>query len=189
MKITAAIPAHPARVRNGMLQRAIDSVYQQTKPAAALSVALDLDREGAPATRQRALDMVQTEWVAFLDSDDYWLPNHLEALSQWAQEQQADYVYSYWTGAADVLGHFGKVFDPANPTETTMTILIRTELAKQVGFKALEDRKENTGEDWRMTLGCIELGAKIVHLPMRTWVWSHHGQNSSGLPTKGDARL
>lgn len=189
MKITAAIPAHPARVRNGMLQRAIDSVYQQTMPAYALAVALDLDREGAPATRQRALDMVQTEWVAFLDSDDYWLPVHLEALSQWAQEQQADYVYSYWTGAPDVLGHFGKVFDPANPTETTMTILVRTELAKQVGFKALEDRQANTGEDWRMTLGCIELGAKIVHLPMKTWVWSHHSGNTSGLPTKGDARL
>lgn len=184
--ITAVIPAHPARVRNGMLHRAIHSALTQTMPIAGLSVAVDLEKLGAPATRQRALDGAQSEWVAFCDSDDFWDPNHLELLYGCAVEQQADYVFSYWHGP-DVLGHFGKVFDPADPVETTITVLVRAELAKQVGFQALPERLHNTGEDRFFTLGCIAAGAKIVHLPVRSWTWSHHGRNSSGLPTKGDA--
>lgn len=185
-KISVAVPAHPARVENGMLARAVNSVLWQLHPAAALSIAVDLNRQGAPATRQRALDAIQTDWVAFLDSDDWLDAIHLQALATCAVEHGADYVYSYWHGP-DVLGCFGRPFDPADPVETTSTILVRTELAKAVGFQALPDRLANTGEDRRMTLGCLELGAKIVHHPERTWTWSHHGANTSGMPTKGDA--
>lgn len=187
--ITIAIPAHPARAASGLLHRAIGSALRQTRPAAGLSLAMDLTRAGAPATRQRALDQVITPWVAFLDSDDWLYPDHLASLMECAEETGADYVYSYWDTniTPDILGHFGKVFDPASPTETTITVLVRTELAKAVGFKALEDRESNTGEDWRMVLGCIDQGANIVHLPKQTWVWSHHGANTSGMATKGDA--
>jgi hypothetical protein len=72
--ITVAVPAHPARIANGMLGRAVGSVWAQTRPPAALSVAVDLDRAGAAVTRQRALDAVGTEWTAFLDSDDEGWP-------------------------------------------------------------------------------------------------------------------
>lgn len=186
--ITVAIPSHPAR-SNGLLQRALTSVLCQTWTPAGISLAIDTLREGAPATRQRALDGVTTPWVAFLDSDDAFDPDHLESLAACANETGADYVYSYWHTAPDVLGHFGKPFDPANPTETTITILVRTELAKEVGFKAMPDRYENTGEDFQLVLGCVALGAKIVHLPKRTWLWNHHSGNTSGMPTKGDAAL
>lgn len=185
-EITVAIPAHPARLRNGKLARAVHSVGQQTLPPAALSIAVDLTRAGAPATRQRALDAVMTPWVAMLDSDDFFDPQHLEHLLRHALDTGADYVYSYFHGA-DFLGHFGKVFDPLNPIETTSTILVRTDLAKSVGYQAIPERLENTGEDRFFTLGCISLGAKIVHLPERTWTYWMDGFNSSGLPTKGDA--
>lgn len=186
--ITVVIPTHPAR-SNGLLQRALTSVLAQTWRPAGFVVAMDNLREGAPATRQRALDSVNTPWVAFLDSDDAFDPDHLESLGECANRTGADYVFSYWHTAPDVLGHFGKVFDPQHPTETTITVLVRTELAKKVGFKALPDRFENTGEDFRLVLGCLDLGAKVVHLPKRTWLWAHHGGNTSGMPTKGDAVL
>lgn len=190
-EISIAIPAHPARAASGLLHRAIGSALRQTRPAAGLSVAMDLTRAGAPATRQQALDQVVTPWVAFLDSDDWLYPDHLESLMACAEVTGADYVYSYWDTQVtpDILGHFGKPFDTANPTETTITVLMRTELAKQVGFEAMPDRHENTGEDFRLVLECVKLGAHIVHLPKQTWVWSHHaGGNTSGMPTKGDAR-
>lgn len=188
--ITVAIPAHWQRVQSGMLARACGSAVMQTHAPAALSVAMDLERQGAPATRQRALDAVQTPWVAFLDSDDMFYPEHLKSLLDHALETGADYVYSYWDTkrTPDVLGHFGKPFDHGNPTETTITILVRTDLAKDVGFQALTDRQENTGEDWRFTLECIKRGAMIMHLPKQTWYWAHHGGNTSGMPNKGDAR-
>jgi glycosyltransferase involved in cell wall biosynthesis len=150
-------------------------------------------------TRQRALDAVQTDWVAFLDSDDYFLPRHLELLAKHAQETEADFVYS-WFKVETVNGvileddpvfpltHYLNPFDPDDPIETTMTVLVRTDLAKEVGFQALNrGHGQNTGEDRRFTLECLRLGANIQHLVRKTWIWCHHGQNTSGLPTKGDA--
>jgi hypothetical protein len=78
--ITVAIPAHPGRLANRMLDRALGSVAAQVAPPAAVSVAVDLAEEGAPATRQRALDAVSTPWTAFLDSDDEYRRGHLKLL-------------------------------------------------------------------------------------------------------------
>jgi hypothetical protein len=199
-EITVVIPAHPARVANGMLDRAVQSVKNQMLPAAAISIAIDETGQGAAATRQRALDAVQTEWVAFLDSDDLFYPEHLRVLAAGAKIYRADYLFSYymvhgpdgrpWPGN-DPLGHFGKPFNPKAPHQTTITTLVRTKLAKQIGFRevapgALIDG-QHYGEDFQFTVECAEAGARIVHIPRRTWAWSHHGMNSSGIPGRGDA--
>ena len=96
MEITVVTPTHPFRMTSGMLARATSSVYQQSKPASAHAVAVDLTGAGAATTRQRALEMATTPWVAFLDSDDWFAPNHLQLLSEHAQETGADYVYSWF---------------------------------------------------------------------------------------------
>lgn len=198
--ITVCIPAHPARVRSGMLDRALRSVQWQTLLPAAVSVAVDLNGDGAPATRQRALDAVRTEWVAFLDSDDFFFPEHLEKLAIHAQETGADMVYSWFKvldGAGNLLehdpvfpeSHYTNPFDPDNPIETTITTLCRTSLAQRAGFEALNRGEMNTGEDRRFVLDLLAAGAKISHLVDKTWAWAHHGLNTSGLPHKGDGPL
>lgn len=189
--MSVAIPSIPPRAT--YLKRAIESVLTQTFPAAGISVAFDLAHEGAPATRQRALDAVTTEWVAFLDDDDWFYPEHLETLWRGAAEHDADYVFSYYmvhdfTGRPrpdiDPLGHFGKVWNPEEPTQTTITVLVRTELAKSVGFEPPTPGElidgQVSGEDFKFTLGCRDAGAKIVHIPTRSWAWSHHQSNTSG---------
>jgi glycosyltransferase involved in cell wall biosynthesis len=185
--ITVVIPSIP--VRPHLLERAIGSVARQTLPAAAISIAVDTHREGAAATRQRALDAVTTPWVAFLDDDDMFKNEHLERLLAHALETEADFVYSWFEmlGGGDPFPstHFTEPFDPENPIETTITTLVRTELAKQVGFQALNrGHNINSGEDRFFTLGCLAAGAKISHLVERTWFWCHHLGNTSGLPTK-----
>jgi glycosyltransferase involved in cell wall biosynthesis len=199
-EITVVIPAHPYRVVNGMLGRAVASVKAQLLPAADISIAIDEDGQGAAATRQRALEAVKTEWVAFLDSDDWLYPEHLKVLAAGARIFNADYVFSYyqvhhndgrpWPGN-DPLGHFGKPFNPQAPHQTTITTLVRTDIAQAVGFHEPPEGSvvggHRGGEDWHFTIGCIDAGAKIVHVPRRTWAWVHHGLNSSGRPDQGDA--
>jgi hypothetical protein len=131
--------------------------------------------------------MAHTPWVAFLDDDDEFLPQHLAALLRCAAETEADYVYSYYTTAFcfDVLQRFGQPFDSVNPTHTTMTVLVKRELAQAVGFTPPAPTDDAGGEDWRFTLGCVALGAKIVHHPERTWHWHHHiPGNTSGRPDR-----
>lgn len=192
--ITVVVPTHPARVRNGMTKRAVGSVLGQTLPAAAVIVEQDLTGEGAPATRHRGLMKVTTEWTAFLDSDDQFKPQHLEALHACAMDTGADYVYSHYlvVGGTDPRPwSLGKPFDPAAPHQTTTVILVRTGLAQDLGIRTIGDLRAPdrlyAGEDWDFTLRCVEAGAKIVHHPEVTWLWHHHGENSSGLPHRGDA--
>ena len=179
-----------------MLNRAIGSVMAQERPADAVSVAIDHKRAGSAWTRQRALQAVQTEWVAFLDDDDHFRPNHLAVLLDAADETGADYLFTWFqmhdsAGNErdwDPLGHFGKTFDPENPTQTTITTLVRTELAQTVGFceppVGKEIHGQRLGEDFEFTLGCIAAGGKVVHVPQRTWIWTHHGANTSGQPDR-----
>lgn len=189
--ITVAIPAHPPRVTNGLLQRALASVWAQTLPAGAVSVVVDHNRDGAAITRQHALDAVNTEWVAFLDSDDQMFPQHLERLHAHALATGSDYVYSWFqvVGGADPFPqHFGQPFNPADPIQTTITTLVRTELAQSVGFLRPTEGDliggNVWGEDYQWTLGCARAGAKITHLPERTWAWHHDSSNTSGRPDR-----
>lgn len=192
--ITVAIPTIPPRV--GLLQRAVASVLTQTYPAAGLTVAVDYGRQGAPATRQRALDMVDTQWVAFLDDDDEFMPQHLETLWNAAHSHNADYVYSWFETCP--LGsdpfpqsHYLDPWNDEKPRQTTITTLVRTELARKVGFASFSENGElidgqRWGEDWSFTLGCIEMGAKIHHVVAKTWFWhmDNPGGNTSGRPDR-----
>jgi hypothetical protein len=181
--VTVVIPTIPPRA-DTLLPLAVSSALRQSHLPAAISIAVDRDHDGAWATRQRALDPVITPWVAFLDDDDEFYPQHLERLLGCAHKMVADYVFSYWDTSRswDVLGHFGKVFDPSNPHHTTMTVLCRTELAQAVGFTPPAEGDIAGGEDWRFELGCVAAGARIVHLPEQSWYWRHHDRNTSGQP-------
>ena len=94
--VSVIIPVHHARIVNGMLNRALNSVQAQTVLPDAIIVAIDNDREGACATRQRALMSATTDFVSFLDSDDMFLPKHLEWLLKHQRETGADFVYSWF---------------------------------------------------------------------------------------------
>lgn len=180
--VTVCIPSIPPR--SSLLGRAMRSVMDQTYQGNLETiVVVDAWKEGAPRTRQKALDRVRTQWVAFLDDDDTFNQNHLESLLRHAFVEDADYVFSWF----EVIGgfdpfpqHFGKVYDVNEPHHTTVTTMVRTDLAQSVGFI----REGEGGEDWQFTLGCIAEGAKISHLPERTWRWYHNSGNTSGLPDR-----
>lgn len=184
MSVSLVVPYHPARASNGMLDRALASAAAQTTKHSLITVE-DAAAEGAARTRQRGLELVTTEWTAFLDSDDELDPDHLEHLLACAETTGADYVYPWFRvkGGSDPFPmFFGRPWDDAAPHSTTITILVRTALAQQLGFRQVD------WEDWDFTLRAVDAGARIVHHPARTWTWWHHSQNSSGRPDRGDAR-
>lgn len=182
--VTVVTPYHPQREANGMLERCAASVRAQTVPVEHI-LAQDVHRMGAAITRNHGMALVQTEWTAFLDSDDEMDPDHIEHLLACAQETGADYVYPWFrvVGGSDPFPmFFGRPWDDTAPHSTTITILVRTELAREIGFRQIP-----ANEDWDFTLRCVAASAKIVHLPRRSWTYYHHGYNSSGLPDRGDA--
>ena len=182
--VAACVPVHPPNITNGLLNEALASVWNQTRPVDEVHVAVDTGKRGAWHTRQRALDAARANWVAFLDSDDLWAVNYLERMLAFQEQTGADYLFAWfdtqYTMGADPLGHFGKPFNPAEPHHTTMTVVVRRELAQAVGFTPPHPDDIVGGEDWRFTLGCVAAGAKIMHLPERLWYYRWWGGNTAG---------
>lgn len=192
MSITVVIPTHPARMASGMLEKALKSIWNQSLLPDSVIVQVDRHKQGAAETRHAGLMKVTTDWVAFLDSDDQFLPFHLEELSRTARETKADYVYPWfqcWGGTDPFPETFGQPWDDNRPVATTITVMVRTELAQSVGFLNYNKPHEKpwSGEDHKFTMGCLESGAKIAHAPKRTWIWNRHGGNTAGYSCHGDA--
>jgi glycosyltransferase involved in cell wall biosynthesis len=193
--ITVVIPHIPPR--HVPLLRAIRSVADQLHAADAISIATDTQKRGAGRTRNRALAMARTQWVAFLDDDDFFHRDHLQVLLRHALETDADVVYSSCRVVHTELGEIprthhgweewgrpGKPFDAELLRERSylpVTSLVKTSLAQRSSF---EPPPDSHYDDWGFYLGLLDLGAKFSHIDEVTWTWTHGDHNTSGKPER-----
>lgn len=185
MSVGVAIPSIPTRAR--LLTRAIKSVSQQTLPVDHISVAIDIAREGAGITRNRAKNSLQTDYIAFLDDDDEMLPNHIEVLLGHIEYHQADVAFSWFevVGGTDPFPDNRWVeFNPSTPHAFGITALVRREVAQSLDFEPPSTEKEVGGEDWTWWKTLAERGAKFVNTSDITWRWHHDSGNTSGRPER-----
>lgn len=182
--ITVAIPTIPPRAEVELM-RAVDSAKKQTLPPDEICIAVDTDHQGAAVTRQQALNGVNTKWVAFLDDDDYYYPTYLETCARLAVEHLADVVYTWFDGNNPFPMHRGKQWNPDEPHHLTMTLFVRTELAKQVGFTTHHPEGWILPqEDWQFILGLRDAGAKFAGTDEVLWHYTINGKNTSGRPDR-----
>jgi len=99
VRFSAVIPAYN---REGTIARAIESVLAQEHSAREIIVVDDGSQDGTrvaieafgdkvryvhqenagpSVARNLGVEVAQEEWIAFLDSDDFWLPGHLERMA------------------------------------------------------------------------------------------------------------
>ncbi|MDI7862058.1 glycosyltransferase [Rhizobiaceae bacterium n13] len=131
-KLTVVIPYYQRE--DGILRRALASVFTQTFRDFDIIVVDDqspypIDEELAPLSaesrnritvirqpnagpggaRNTGLDHVpaETEFVAFLDSDDCWTPDHLEVAYRGMTDNGADCYFASITGGDEFYYHFG----------------------------------------------------------------------------------
>lgn len=80
-------------------------------------------------------------------------------------------------------------WDDNDPCQTTVTTLVRTEMALHAGGYRWKDdggrdaQGNRRGEDHDFARRCRKAGARMRHHPEVTWTWHHHASNTSGLPT------
>lgn len=197
--ITVIIPTIPPRKK--LLERALESVRAQTLQPYDVLVSTDNRKEGAAVRRNEALKCVRTEWVAFLDDDDEFLPNHLELLAARAELENADLVYPWFTvvGGTDPLRFNvgGKLVTPlgipfgaaqaqyilTDGNFIPVTHLSRTEVVLSVGGFPVPETTEwpfRDCEDWGFLKRMLQSGAVFSHEPTRTWVWHRDIGSTSG---------
>lgn len=181
------IPTIPPRAR--LLARALSSVERQTYQPVAIEVAVDVNREGAAATRNRALFAAKTKWVAFLDDDDVLYPDHLEKLVAHQIATNADVVWPWFNvvGGGDPFPAFyGRQWDKGQPHSFPITTLVRRIKAIKVGGFPVCDAVSGrcAGEDYPFWCAMSQAGARFAHLRERTWDYHHDSANTSGMPNR-----
>lgn len=176
-----------------MLKKALRSVERQTLAPAKVIVVEDTDHAGAAATKNAGLRQVTTEWVAFLDDDDQFLPGHLATLYH-AGPEDADVLYSVPLipeNPAFVQSEpqYFKPFDPDVLRERSFiqtTSLVRTRLALKAG--GFQCPPGSDYDDWGLWLALLDLGARFHHVPEQTFVWHHWGYGTPAQPGNTSGR-
>lgn len=211
--VTVVIPTLPERA--DLLANAINSVNAQTLAPYEVIVEEVRPDEDAGVTRNRGLERVQTPWVAFLDDDDEFEPQHLQVLIDGAKAADTDVVYSWFRilkgdgqlrtvddmlWLIDVDGLRKSAFGLAWNSHMNVALsknnfihcccLVRTEKAREAGGfpqTGTPEWPELHSEDWGFWIRMLKHGATFHHVPERTWHWRHWDGRTNGQPYRRTA--
>lgn len=123
------------------------------------------------ASRNQGIQHSQGEFIAFLDSDDYWYPKKLEVSLDYLQNHSCDMVCSNedliendvviqtWYHGPDYRGTYNNLLMKGNCISTSTVILKKSCLDKVGIFQ--EDKKYITSEDYDLWLRIARDGYKI----------------------------
>jgi glycosyltransferase involved in cell wall biosynthesis len=190
---TATIPQ-----RSDLLQRAIDSVKNQTLAPQKHLVQLDIDKSGHAAVLDLIIKQADTTYIAILDDDDEFLPNHLEVLYAAIQEHEADLVYPHFRyqtlgNGGHLEQHFGQPWSNQNVHQVPITWLCRRDAFWECGGFSRDydpnsyetDAQGNRiGHDFKFIQRMAAADKKIVHVPQVTWVYHDDRVSTLGMPSR-----
>lgn len=121
------------------------------------SVRIDENRGIAPA-RNLGVNESHGQWVAFLDDDDLWLPNHLERHARLARSDSIDWISSDYAFFDDRGREFPRYGHPAEGEVleamidgnflVPSAVSVRTETLRHFPFN--EDPAMARSEDWHL---------------------------------------
>jgi hypothetical protein len=197
VSIAVLTPSLPGR--GDMLAEAMESVQAQTRHPSIHAIGIDHSRIGIGRMLNQLAAGVEAEWLARLDDDDLFKPNHLEVLS--TGTEKADVIYTWcdvmprahegvMPPVPAVLGPAGWIpnqeFDPGTLLERNYipaTTLIRKSLWQDLGGWLLPGwgvgppREPDLAEDWDFWLRALDSGARFLCIPEVTWTYRYHGAN------------
>jgi GT2 family glycosyltransferase len=150
------------------------------------------ENQGVGAGRRSAIEASAGDWIALLDADDYWLPDHLEVLCAiYERESGIVTAANYrWVPGARVATRPSTELAPVPPADRQSTeILVRNFLFSGSLFsRELYDRVGgmrplSTSEDWDLWIRMVRAGARVTAAPTVTALYRVHDGGLSG----GDA--
>ncbi len=127
---------------------------------------LQTANQGSSGARNLALEQTQTDYVAFLDSDDVWLPNKLEEhLHYMEKNPQVGLSFSGWRRIDEETKTFGLAYLPESRAycasdfmqgqgiATTSLVVARTKLLRDLGGFSKNVKVVEDIELWYRVLG------------------------------------
>lgn len=141
------------------------------------------ENRGLPAARNRGAFGATTEFLTFLDADDWLEPDFVAKLSAAiARDGGADVSHAYCRERLVEKGHgIWKVpeWDPILMMVTNLhpvTTLIRRDLFEAVG--GFDESMRHGYEDWDLWLKFVERGLRGVRVPEPLFIWRRHSHST-----------
>ncbi|MCA9035877.1 MAG: glycosyltransferase [Planctomycetaceae bacterium] len=147
-------------------------------------IAINQPNQGIAKTRNRGIEAATSEWVAFLDNDDLWLPEKLSQQLQAAEATRAGAVYTNTMnfGAVeriDSLRHpdpasmpIGDLFEQLLMDNFFVTSSL---MVKRDALNAVSRFSENPdlAEDWDLWLSLAAAGVRFAAVPdaLTKYLW------------------
>jgi glycosyltransferase involved in cell wall biosynthesis len=205
LTVSVCIPTIPGREES--FRRAVASVHAQTRKPEQILVGRDTQRLGAAVTRNRLLERVETDLVAWLDDDDWVRPVHIAALARAFEEDPTiDLAYPVPVlepqGRRDTVAVTYQGQWPYSPwglrwcpefeqhirtlgSFIPITHMVRTSVARAAGGfpdgETLPDGRYR-GEDEAYLIALLDQGARFHHVDRRTWHWYDNPRRTEGRP-------
>jgi len=141
---------------------------------------------GAAASRNRALHMAKGKWIAFLDSDDLWMPDKLEKQIQFMYNNGYAFSYTCYEEIDEIGNALGvKVSGPKKITKKGMydycwlgclTVMYDKEVIRDLKIKDI--KKNNDYAMWLKVIkkaDCYLLEENLAKYRNRSGSISNHG--------------
>jgi len=145
------------------------------------------------ASRNKGVSLARAEWIAFLDSDDTWLPEKLERCLAVATPD-VDFVGHAMNLLRDGKYQGVQFSGPEARAEyrsllfvgtcaTPSATLMRKSMYEKVGGSS-ENPEFRTAEDYELLLKIAAAGARVAFIPDRLTDYLLHDANTSGSAKK-----
>ena len=139
--------------------------------------------------KNHAIQLCHGSYIAYLDDDNLYDPDHLTLLMDKIEETGADIVYSRWRytgGNADTDAPFTQPSPPAlvglckgpqmNFIDTSAILHSKAALRARFGGSVWDDRLMRFG-DWDLAQRCVTAGLKFEAIDEVTFTYRWHGNN------------
>jgi colanic acid/amylovoran biosynthesis glycosyltransferase len=140
--------------------------------------------KGAQAARNTGIRAAKGEWIAFLDSDDQWLPDSLESRMELLLKEHSNVVYSYsYIVQKDkpmqmyyVPAYWGSVYKDVLKKDgpTFQSLIVKKTALEQIGYL---DEKIVAFQEWDTAIRLAEHN-KFSFLPKPTFIYDYTCEDS-----------